>query len=158
MLYQLIFPDADADTDVDFHSNYDNAIQSFLKDTPPGGLASRQESLVLSWDKKEAGKKLTAKKDVEKDENDCNQNEDDKEGGANKKTPYQCKLEALQAKEALFTTNRSPSKLSIDDLTNRANKLADLRSVVARMNRDLSRLMEDLATGLQCHGDGTNTQ
>ena len=50
----------------------------------------------------------------------------------------------------LFTSNGNPRKLSIDELTDRANKLADLRTVVARMNRDLSRLTEDLAKELRC--------
>jgi hypothetical protein len=52
--------------------------------------------------------------------------------------------------EALITRNESRRKLSIDDLTDRANKLADLRAVASILNRDLSRLTEDLATGLRC--------
>jgi hypothetical protein len=55
-----------------------------------------------------------------------------------------------KAMETLITTNTAPRKLSIDDLTDRANKLADVRTVVSRMNRDLSRLMDDLAKNLRC--------
>jgi hypothetical protein len=51
---------------------------------------------------------------------------------------------------SLISGNTDPLKLSIDDLNDRANKLADLRTIVARMNRDLGRLTEDLATGLRC--------
>jgi hypothetical protein len=53
---------------------------------------------------------------------------------------------------ALITGNTNPHKLKIDELTDRANKLADLRAVVARMNRDLGRLTDDLAVGLRCGG------
>lgn len=52
--------------------------------------------------------------------------------------------------ERLITRNDSPRKLSIDDLTDRQNKLADVRAVASRINRDLSRLTEDLARGLRC--------
>lgn len=52
--------------------------------------------------------------------------------------------------ETLITGNMDPRKLNIDALNDRANKLADLRTVVARLNRDLSRLTEDLANGLRC--------
>ena len=55
-----------------------------------------------------------------------------------------------QAIEALITRNESPRKLSIDDLTDRANKLADIRVVASRINRDLSRLTDDLAKSLRC--------
>lgn len=51
---------------------------------------------------------------------------------------------------ALITSNTAPLKLSIANLEDRTNKLADLRAVVARINRDLSRLTEDLAMGLRC--------
>ncbi|MGO9516476.1 MAG: hypothetical protein ACLPND_05475 [Candidatus Korobacteraceae bacterium] len=50
----------------------------------------------------------------------------------------------------LFTSNKNPYKLSIGNLEDRTNKLADLRTVVSLTNRDLSRLTEDLATGLRC--------
>lgn len=53
-------------------------------------------------------------------------------------------------RKPLFAGNAAPEKLSIDQLTDRADKLADLRAVVARMNRDLSRLTLDLATALRC--------
>jgi len=56
----------------------------------------------------------------------------------------------LKKNEELVASNSDPRKLSIDNLDARANKLADLRSVVSRLNRDLSRLTEDLATGLRC--------
>ena len=52
--------------------------------------------------------------------------------------------------DALITRNTSPRKLSIDDLTDRANKLADVRAIVSRINRDLSRLTDDLGKGLRC--------
>jgi hypothetical protein len=52
--------------------------------------------------------------------------------------------------ERLITRNTDPRKLSIDDLTDRANKLADVGAVVSRLNRDLSRLANDLAKGLRC--------
>jgi hypothetical protein len=52
----------------------------------------------------------------------------------------------------LVSGNDHPVKMRIDDLTERINKLADLRAVVARLNRDLSRLSEDLAVGLRCPG------
>jgi hypothetical protein len=61
------------------------------------------------------------------------------------------KAEELEVEEPyLFANRENPRKVSIDDLTDRANKLSDLRSVVGRMNRDLSRLTENLAEELQC--------
>jgi hypothetical protein len=56
----------------------------------------------------------------------------------------------LRENTSLFTSNSTPRKLSIDQLADRANKLDDLRTLVSRMNRDLSRLTEDLAQGLRC--------
>ena len=53
----------------------------------------------------------------------------------------------------LTAFHRTPMKLSIDDLTDRQNKLSDLRALVARINRDLSRLSDDLATGLSWCSD-----
>jgi hypothetical protein len=55
-----------------------------------------------------------------------------------------------RAIEILSTRNESPRKLSIDDLTDRTNKLADVRTIAARINRDLSRLTADLSKGLRC--------
>lgn len=57
-----------------------------------------------------------------------------------------------RAIELLSTRNESPRKLSIDDLTDRTNKLADVRTIAARINRDLSRLTADLAKSLRCAG------
>ena len=50
----------------------------------------------------------------------------------------------------LISGNPTPQKLKIEELAERMNKLADLRVVVARLNRDLSRFMEDLTSGLRC--------
>jgi hypothetical protein len=56
----------------------------------------------------------------------------------------------------LTAYHRSPLKLSIDDLSDRQTKLADLRALAARINRDLSRLSNDVTMGLaECPaGDG----
>lgn len=53
--------------------------------------------------------------------------------------------------DALIARNTEPRKLSIDELNDRANKLADVRAVVSRAKRDLSRLMQDLSVGLRCN-------
>jgi hypothetical protein len=59
--------------------------------------------------------------------------------------------------EKLTANHNSPTKLSTQDLADRQNKLADLRALVARINRDLSRLTEDLSTSLaQCSDDDGN--
>ncbi len=60
------------------------------------------------------------------------------------------KQEELRESKQLFTGNADPRKLSIDDLDERTNKLADLRWQVSLMKRDLSRLTEDLASELSC--------
>jgi hypothetical protein len=52
--------------------------------------------------------------------------------------------------DALIARNTDPRRLSIEDLTDRANKLAEVRAVVSRAKRDLSRLTEDLGEGLRC--------
>jgi len=51
---------------------------------------------------------------------------------------------------SFISGNPTPQKLSIDELADRTNKLADLRVVVARLNRDLSRFMADVTSGLRC--------
>ena len=51
--------------------------------------------------------------------------------------------------DKLTVSNDNPQKFRIDELTERQNKLSDLRAVVSRANRDLSRLTEDL-TKDQC--------
>lgn len=56
----------------------------------------------------------------------------------------------LQKEPWLFTGNSDPARVTIDWLDERVNKLADLRTVVSRMKRDLSRLTDDLARGLRC--------
>jgi len=146
MLHNLIYP---KDRYFGFHSGYDDGIKAYLDDTPAGAQTSRGESLVLWWPKEDAGKK----------EKDCNRENEDNMNDANQEKCYHDKLDALQKKKALLAGNSTPRKLSIDDLTDRANKLADLRTVIARRNRDLSRLTEDLATQLQCTlPDAPNTQ
>jgi hypothetical protein len=50
----------------------------------------------------------------------------------------------------LIASNDNPQKLTVDQLDDRTNKLAELRAEVARMNRDLSRLTENLAQGFRC--------
>jgi hypothetical protein len=51
----------------------------------------------------------------------------------------------------LISGNPTPQKISIEKLAERVNKLADLRVVVARVNRDLGRFMEDVTAGLRCY-------
>ncbi len=63
-------------------------------------------------------------------------------------------IQSVTKNISFYTGNTDPRKLTISILTDRANKLAELRTVVARMNRDLSRLTEDLAIGLRCPVDG----
>ena len=58
----------------------------------------------------------------------------------------------IEKEKFLVSGNDHPIKMRIDDLTERINKLADLRAVVARLNRDFSRLMDDLSVGLRCSG------
>src|SRR5579863_9385297 len=128
MLHNLIFPDKQT---VGFHSGYDYAIERYLAGTPAGASKSRRENLVLSW----------PEEGLKKNQKPC----EPADAGC-----YQQRLVALQNGQSLFADNNKPEKLTISDLTERANKLADLRSVVARMNRDLSRLTEDLAAELQC--------
>jgi hypothetical protein len=63
----------------------------------------------------------------------------------------------IEHREKLTANHNSPTKLSIENLADRQNKLADLRALVARINRDLSRLTEDLSIPLaQCSGDDGN--
>jgi hypothetical protein len=67
------------------------------------------------------------------------------------------KSEEKEEQDKLTANQNSPVKLSIDELADRLNKLADLRTVVARINRDLSRLTNDLTTGVApCPGDDGN--
>ena len=120
MLFHLVFP---GKPNAGCHSDYDFAIDQYLD-------SGWREILVKPWLSDAADK---AKK--EKKEAICNSD------------PRAC----LEAEEPhLFARNEKPQKVSIDDLTDRANKLADLRSVVGRMNRDLSRLTETLAAELRC--------
>ncbi len=50
----------------------------------------------------------------------------------------------------LIVSNDRPQKLSVDDLNGRANKLADLRAVVSRLNRNLGEITAQLAPKLRC--------
>jgi hypothetical protein len=52
--------------------------------------------------------------------------------------------------DKLTASNLKPANFPIDQLSERQNKLSDLRALVARINRDLSRFTNDLAIGL--HG------
>jgi len=130
MLYQLFCPVREGKTG--FHSDYDHVINAYLGDGPQ----SRRGSLIQTWATpiiEQAKKEGDGKAEQDKKETDLNPNE------------------LLRTKKPfLFTSNRDPRKLSIDELTERANRLADLRAVVSLMNRDLGRLTEDLATDLQC--------
>ena len=144
MLYQLIRPSANVDADVDFHSGYDEGIRKHLEDKPDGGK-SRSDNLIASWigdDQPQTEKKGKKNESAVPDD------------------PSKDPRDVLRSKKPfLLAGNKDPLKVSIDDLSERANKLADLRSVVARMNRDLSRLTQDLAASLQCSSiDGSNTQ
>jgi len=122
MLFHLVFPER---PDASCHSNYDFAIDEYLD----GGW---REKLTGPWLAEAADK---AKKENRKKLASC------------KSDPHAC----LEAEEPyLFVRNEKPGKVSIDDLTDRANKLSDLRSAVSLMNRDLSRLTETLAQELHC--------
>ncbi len=89
---------------------------------------NRRLALIASWNEKRPGTSEEKEKTAEKAE-----------------------------QERLTSNQNSPLKLSIDDLADRQNKLADLRTLVARINRDLSRLTNDLATGVApCPGDDGN--
>jgi len=125
MLYRLVFPEDEYGTEkAGFHSEYDPVIDAYLGEGPQ----SRRETLVQPW-REEAMEQANKKGKVKPaDANDLLRSEE----------PY------------LFTSNSDPRKLSIDNLTDRANKLADLRWRVSLLNRDLSRLAEDLASGLRC--------
>jgi len=137
MLYHLVFPNA-PDTGL-FHSEYDEGIKKYLEEKPPGGK-SRAERLIDPWIAKakddQAQKEKKGKKDNPAVPDDPVRDDPN----------YVLKRE----EPSLFTSGKQPLRLSIDDLSDRANKLADLRNLVARMNRHLSRLTEDLATELQC--------
>jgi len=129
MLYRLVYPEPDY---IGFHSEYDPSIKKYLLDEP-----ARREALIQPW-RDEAKELLEKEKDKEKKEELEKKAQTEPNAVLEGEEPY------------LFTSNKEPGKLSIDNLTARANKLADLRTVVSRMNRDLSRLTEDLATQLQC--------
>jgi hypothetical protein len=65
--------------------------------------------------------------------------------------------EKTKEQQKLTANQNAPMKLSIDELADRQNKLADLRTLVSRINRDLSRLSADLTTGVTpCPGDDGN--
>jgi hypothetical protein len=67
------------------------------------------------------------------------------------------KADEKAEQDRLTANQNSPLKLSIDELMDRQNKLADLRALVGRINRDLSRLTNDLTTGVAaCPGDEGN--
>ncbi len=137
MLYHLVFPGADVEADVGFHSRYEPSIDNYLE------AHRRRETLVNPWVQEATRKKGKGEQKTD--------DPDEVKNSAN----Y-----IVMAKERyLFSNGKSPRKLSIDELTDRANKLSDLRAVVARMSRDLGRLSEDLSTSLQCRdAGGTNTQ
>jgi hypothetical protein len=117
-----------------FHSKYDPAIKAYLNGMPPGETESRRETLLKPW-REEAD-------EMEKNWKKKNNAKED---------PSRPNAAILREEPFLFTSNTDPRKLAIDDLTNRTNKLADLPALVSRMNRDLSRLTEDLAMGVRCH-------
>jgi hypothetical protein len=67
------------------------------------------------------------------------------------------KAEEKEEQDRLTANQNLPMKLSIDELADRQSKLADLRTLVSRINRDLGRLTNDLATGVaSCPGDDGN--
>jgi len=106
--------------DPGFHSEYDQTIDTYLD--------RNRKELGEEWGgDTELGKLVKLSKDAPKDN-----------------------LENDPEIERLITRNNSRRKLSIDDLTDRQNKLADVRAVASRINRDLSRLTDDLARGLRC--------
>ena len=132
MLYHLVFPQANVDADVGFHSGYEPSIDNYLNDD------QRRETLVQPW--------------VQQAQDQANAEKKKKKTKTNPNDPVKNSPNyVLKTEEPfLFASGKNPFKLSIDDLDGRAKKLADLRAVVARMNRDLGRLTEDLAAGLQC--------
>jgi hypothetical protein len=56
----------------------------------------------------------------------------------------------LNELRAGLSNNREPRRLTISELDERANKLADLRSTVSIMKRDLNRLARELALDMRC--------
>jgi len=124
MLYQLVFPDPKY---FGYHSEYDLPIENYLGLKQPSGWRT---TLIQPWIKEAREEAQKEKKPTPADPNDASI--------LGTEWPY------------LFTSNTDSRKLSIDNLTDRANKLADLRVVVARMNRNLGRLTEDLARELHC--------
>jgi hypothetical protein len=137
MLFHLAFPEASVNQFATFHSDYDLAIQEYLADSDRSG------ALVQSW-LKEATDKAAHEKKRKSDVKD----------------PLLAYPNNILEREEpyLFASNARPHKVSIDDLTDRANKLSDLRAAVARMNRDLSRLTETLAVELECSRDEPGSQ
>lgn len=137
MLFHLVFPDAlpeEVRQYASFHSEYDLPIEKYLADHKRG------DSLVQQW--------LNKAKDEKKK----------KAAAASDPLAVYPNYALKSAEPYLFASNNSPGKVSIDDLSKRADKLADLRSVVARMNRDLSRLTETLAAELKCPPDEPDSQ
>jgi len=139
MLFHLLYHEPKFDDYfqkyVNFHSDYDPSIENYLKGFDPGAEQSRRGILISKWGDEvaEPAKHQKKKAADASDPPASSENYIFKTG-----EPY------------LVAGNRNPVRVSIDDLTDRANKLSDLRSVVARMNRDLSRLTETLAAELQC--------
>jgi len=123
MLFHLVFPDKNASC----HSDYDLPIDKYLD-------SGWRETLTGPWLQE------VAKQGKKKNESTC----------ANDPLACDKNYPLMSGEPYLFARTEMPMKVSIDDLTDRANKLSDLRSVVARMNRDLSRLTETLASELQC--------
>jgi len=120
MLYQLIFGPQCGKGAAGFHSWYDETIQEYLAGEPEQSTGPSNGQLEKKPSRRDALIETW--------------------GGES----------GLRKQTELFTSNKNPYKLSISNLEDRANKLADLRTVVARMNRDLSRLTEDLAKELRC--------
>jgi hypothetical protein len=106
--------------DPGFHSEYDPVIRTYLE--------TQRSQLLQQWELEESQIDELITRNT----------------SARKLSGDERKIDALLAR------NTSPRKLSIDDLTDRANKLADVRAVVSRINRDLSRLTDDLGKGLRC--------
>jgi hypothetical protein len=142
MLYQLVFPNYKEPPG--FHSKYDPVIDKYLGE----GQGSWREKLIQPW-RKEAKEAKEAKKEQNDGKDEKPESKDEDNDGKNEKPDPNAVLRSEEP--FLITGNTDPRKLSIDDLTKRANKLSDLRSVVSRMNRDLSRLTEDLVKELRCH-------
>lgn len=134
MLSHLVFPGSSLDSYATFHSGYDLAIDNYLTEN------NRGQNLIQHW-LDQARQEKTRKVS------------DDYKSLASSKN-----YALVSTEPFLFTSNSHPGKVSIDDLAKRSDKLVDLRSVVARMNRDLSRLTENLAQELTCPTGGSNAQ